>query len=144
MTVTVKQAETEEEIADVFSVRRTVFINEQNVPETIEIDEKENQSLHFIAYKDQRPVGAGRLRLEDKKAKAERVCVLTSLRNTGIGAIIMNEMENKAVECGASVMVLNAQLQALSFYSGLGYEAVSDIFYDAGIEHKTMEKQLIS
>lgn len=140
--IIVKTAETEKELADVFSVRRSVFINEQNVPESIEIDEKEDQSVHFIAYKDQLPVGAGRLRFSGNKGKAERVCVLSSLRNEGIGALIMEEMEQTAVQSGAAVMELNAQVQALSFYQGLGYETVSDLFYDAGIQHRTMEKNL--
>ena len=33
-------------------------------------------------------------------------------------------------------MGLAAQLQALSFYENLGYHAVSEIFMDAGIEHR--------
>ena len=46
----VKIVENEKELEDAFSVRRTVFVEEQNVPVEEEIDELEDEATHFVAY----------------------------------------------------------------------------------------------
>lgn len=135
-------AKSEHEIKQVYEVRRKVFIEEQQVPETIEIDDKEEESIHFLAIENGEPVGAGRLRIEGNKAKAERVCVLPEVRRTGAGASIMNEMERYAKKQDLSEIVLNAQTHAIPFYRRIGYSVTSDLFYDAGIEHMSMRKTL--
>lgn len=54
----------------------------------------------------------------------------------------MNKIEEYALNNGAPALKLNAQTQAIPFYSKLGYEVISDEFLDAGIPHKTMIKHL--
>ncbi|RKL68839.1 GNAT family N-acetyltransferase [Salipaludibacillus neizhouensis] len=140
--VQVLVARTVEELRDVYDVRRQVFIEEQGVPAEIEVDEKEKESIHLVAYHDNQPIGAGRLRLEENYGKAERVCILAEMRGKGLGAALMKEMEQVARERGMDKLKLNAQTHAESFYKGNGYATVSDTFYDAGILHVTMEKKL--
>ncbi|MGJ9383899.1 GNAT family N-acetyltransferase [Salipaludibacillus sp. CF4.18] len=140
--VQVLVARTVEELRDVYDVRRQVFIEEQGVPAEIEVDEKEKESIHLVAYHDNQPIGAGRLRLEENYGKAERVCILSEMRGKGLGAALMKEMEQVAREHGMDKLKLNAQTHAESFYKGIGYATVSDTFYDAGILHVTMEKKL--
>lgn len=139
----VKIVENHEELKDAFSVRRIVFIDEQNVPEEEEIDQYENDSVHFVLYHDGTPIGAGRFRLVDGYGKVERICVLKKARKTGAGKQIMNEIEEYARDNGIHKLKLNAQTHAISFYERLGYEVVSEEFLDAGIPHKTMMKQLV-
>lgn len=138
----VKVVENKNELEDAFSVRRTVFIEEQNVPEEEEIDQHEDESTHFVAYQNEMPVGAGRFRLVEGYGKVERICVLKEARKTGAGKAIMNRIEAFALENDIHQLKLNAQTHAIPFYSGLGYEIVSDEFLDAGIPHKTMMKKL--
>lgn len=140
--IQVQVARTEEELKDVYDVRRQVFIEEQGVPAEVEVDEKEKESIHLIAYYHNQPIGAGRLRLEEKYGKAERVCILATMRGKGLGATLMNEMEKVARDQGMDTLKLNAQTHAESFYKGNGYTTISDLFYDAGILHVTMEKKL--
>lgn len=140
--IEVKVAKTAQELKDVYYVRKTVFVKEQGVSPEIEIDEKEQESIHLIAYDGDKAVGAGRLRLEEKDGKAERVCVLPDKRGSGLGAQLMKEMEQVARDYGMNRLKLNAQVHAESFYQGIGYNTVSDTFYDAGILHVSMEKKL--
>ncbi len=124
-------------------MRKTVFVDEQQVPEHIEIDDKEEEASHFIAYSEGHAVGAARMRLDHKLAKAERVCILPSHRGRGIGRLLMKEIEREAVRQGAAVMALNAQTHAADFYTALGYRIVSEEpFLDAGIPHVSMELAL--
>jgi len=140
--VTVKIVENQKELEDAYFIRKTVFVEEQAVPLEEEIDAYENDAKHFIMYHEGSPVGAGRFRFVDGYGKVERICVLKEARKTGAGKAIMNTIENYAREKDIHKLKLNAQTQAIPFYSGLGYEIVSEEFMDAGIPHKTMVKKL--
>lgn len=139
----VKIVENHEELEDAFSVRKIVFIKEQSVPEEVEIDQYEDDSVHFVLYHDGAPIGAGRFRLVDGYGKLERICVLKEERKTGAGKQLMTEIEEYARENGIHKLKLNAQTHAIPFYDRLGYEVVSEEFMDAGIPHRTMIKKLI-
>jgi predicted GNAT family N-acyltransferase len=138
----VKIVENQSELNDAYSVRKTVFIHEQNVPAEEEIDQHEDEATHFVMYKDGSPVGAGRFRVFDHYGKVERICVLKEMRKSGAGKAIMEEIEKFASTQGLHKLKLNAQTHAIPFYSGLGYEVISEEFMDAGIPHKTMVKQI--
>ena len=138
----VQVAKTEEQIQDVFNVRKTVFVLEQQVPLEEEIDEYENDSIHFVLYDQNKAVGAGRFRILDGIGKVERICVLKSTRGKGAGRSLMLAIEEYAKQQPLSHLKLNAQTYAIPFYEGLGYEVVSDEFLDAGIPHKAMKKSI--
>ncbi|OAS88999.1 MULTISPECIES: GNAT family N-acetyltransferase [Metabacillus] len=136
----VKQVTTKDQLEDAYSVRRTVFVDEQQVPEEEEIDQFEDDATHIVLYDNEVPVGAARLRVLDGIGKLERICVLSSSRKNGAGKLLVNKLEEIAIEQGVSKLKLNAQTHAIPFYERLGYETVSDIFMDAGIPHVTMIK----
>jgi predicted GNAT family N-acyltransferase len=138
--------QSEKEKADALAVRRLVFVEEQQVPEELEIDEHDEQdsaTVHFVAYAGDKPVGASRLRpYAPGVGKVERVAVLGSERGTGLGRQIMLAMEETARQQGFTKLKLNAQTHAQRFYEKLGYTPVGDVFDEAGIEHIAMEKTL--
>jgi predicted GNAT family N-acyltransferase len=137
----VKVVTSEKEYDDAVSVRRKVFVDEQQVPEHLELDEFEETATHFVAYEEDFPVGAGRCRNVENLCKVERICVLSSHRKLGIGEAIMNAIERFAAEQKMAGMKLNAQTHAEKFYKRLGYVKTSDeVFLDAGIPHITMKK----
>ncbi|MFS0824101.1 GNAT family N-acetyltransferase [Bacillus sp. 1P02SD] len=127
---------------DAFTIRKVVFVDEQNVPLEEEIDQFEDEATHIVLYDHNEPVGAGRFRELDGYGKVERICVLASHRKNGAGNLIMKKMEDIAKERGISKLKLNAQTHAENFYKKLGYETVTGIFMDAGIPHVTMIKAL--
>lgn len=97
--VRVQQAHTEQEKRDAFTVRRKVFIDEQQVPAELEYDDHDESSstAHIVAYNLDTPVGAARLReYVPEVGKAERVAVLQEARGLGIGGGMMNMMEKRA------------------------------------------------
>jgi len=139
----VEKVETKEKLEEAFSIRKKVFVEEQHVPHELEIDEYENESAHFVLYDENHPIGTGRFRIMDGKGKVERICVLKEFRGTGAGNRIMNAIENHAKTHGVKVLKLNSQTSAIPFYEKIGYTIVSDEFMDAGIPHKTMEKDIL-
>lgn len=138
----IKVVETDQELQDAFQVRQSVFVEEQKVPAELEIDKHENEAVHFIAYDDAQPVAAGRFRTLEGMAKIERICVLGSYRRTGLGQMLMKEIERCANELKLGKLKLNAQVSAVAFYKKLGYHIISEEFMDAGIPHVTMTKDL--
>ena len=134
----------EKQREDAYSVRMTVFVIEQNVPVALEIDELEDEAVHFVLYDDEmNPCGVGRFRIVGEYGKVERICVLKETRGQGAGNLIMDAIEQHAATFpGLTALKLDAQVQAIPFYEKRGYKVVSDEFLDAGIVHKTMTKPL--
>ena len=52
--------QTDEQLRDAFSVRKQVFVKEQQVSAEEEYDEFEETSIHVVIYDNDVPVGAGR------------------------------------------------------------------------------------
>ena len=138
----VKIVENQRELEDAFTVRKIVFVEEQNVPLEEEIDQFEDEATHFVMYQEDAPAAAGRFRVVDGYGKVERICVMKEARKTGAGKAMMNAIESYALAQGLRKLKLNAQTQAIPFYAGLGYEVVSEEFLDAGIPHRTMIKEV--
>jgi len=125
------------------TVRRRVFVAEQGVDESIEIDGKDGAATHLLATGGDTPVGTARLRFPDPKTvKIERVAVLQSHRGNGLGRRLMANAEERAREVGATTVRLHSQRRVVPFYEQLGYEPVGDPFEEAGIPHRAMVKQL--
>jgi len=139
----VKIVKSKKEYQDALSIRQTVFIDEQQVPAELEIDEHEETSTHFVVYdSNHHPVGAGRLRPKGDKAKVERICVLKERRGEHIGEALMTKLEVVARSKGIKGLILNAQTHAEGFYEKLGYHVTSDLFYEAEIPHVEMQKTI--
>ncbi|KAB8139083.1 GNAT family N-acetyltransferase [Gracilibacillus oryzae] len=138
----IKIVENEQMLQDAYSVRYTVFVDEQNVPEELEIDELESEAIHFVGYIGDKPVAASRMRFVEGYGKMERICILHEYRGRNFGKELLIYMEKVAKEKGMDKSKLNGQTQAESFYKKLGYETVSGEFMDAGIPHVTMTKAL--
>ncbi|MFB6232744.1 MAG: GNAT family N-acetyltransferase [Haloarculaceae archaeon] len=141
----IRQGEGEADLVDAFAVRRAVFVDEQDVPEEIEMDDADDRATHFVVYDTARgePVGAARLRVpEEATGKAERVAILKPYRGEGLGARLMERVEATARERGCSRLKLDAQTHVEGFYERLGYETVSDVFVEAGIPHVRMVTDL--
>lgn len=140
-----KIVETEKEYDDAFLIRRKVFIEEQDVPLHLELDEYDMKSTHFVAYDEATPIGAGRIRVADETTsvgKVERVCILPEYRGKHLGNLLMDCMEKYAMDHRFEKLKLNAQSHALPFYEKRGYIITSPEFLEAGIPHRAMEKEL--
>lgn len=139
----VKIVTTSREREDAFSVRRKVFVEEQGVPLSLELDELDETADHFVVYTENTPIGAGRIRESDSGiGKVERVCILPEFRGKHLGKLIMQALEDHAASKGFDKIVLNAQSYAIPFYEKIGYVITSPEFMDADIPHRTMEKTI--
>jgi len=124
-------------------IRMTVFVEEQGVDASEELDGKDPDAVQFLARDGGEAVGTARLRFPDPDVgKAERVAVCESARGDGVGAALMRAVEDAARDNGATAVVLHAQTRVEGFYRKLGYETVGGEFEEAGIPHVEMRKRL--
>jgi predicted GNAT family N-acyltransferase len=150
MRLEVVRITTSGEMRQALAIRRRVFIEEQRVPEDLEIDEHDadpatvSTAVHVLARRDGEPVATGRLLLAEPDGKLHigRVAVLAEARGTGLGRAVMQALHDLARERNGASVTLAAQLQAIGFYERLGYRVYGDVFLDAGIEHRWMDLAL--
>lgn len=127
---------------DAFAVRIAVFVEEQGISREDELDDQDATAVHCVGYDGGAPVAAGRLLVADGYAKIGRMAVLASHRGRGIGARLLEVLEQQGVACGIRDFKLSAQLPARGFYQSCGYTATGAVYDEVGIPHIAMEKRV--
>jgi predicted GNAT family N-acyltransferase len=135
-------AATPQQREDAFAVRIAVFVDEQRIPRSEELDDADAVAVHCVGYIGGAPVAAGRLLIEDGYAKIGRMAVLQSHRGAGIGALVLQALEREGAARGIRHFKLSAQLRARGFYDRSGYTPVGEVYDEVGIPHIAMEKRL--
>ena len=127
METDIRITQDKNDLLSCLKLRRTVFIEEQNVPEDEEVDGDDPNCEHILLTIDDIPVGAARLKYYDNFIKVQRVCVLEDYRGQGIGSNIINFIINYVKENDICQSVrLGSQTHALEFYKGLGFIEFGD------------------
>ena len=122
------------------AIRKTVFISEQNVPESLEWDGLDAQCLHLLAVDPHgQPIGCARLLAS---GHIGRMAVLSEWRGRGVGAALLHALLDIARRQSHSEVFLNAQTHAVGFYEKYAFERLGDEFLDAGIPHFKMRRRL--
>ncbi|MEW9494366.1 GNAT family N-acetyltransferase [Bacillus altitudinis] len=141
----IKKITTENDLQVALNIRKSVFIDEQQVPESEEFDQfdtLQEQCQHVLVCHENEPVGTGRVRIVDGTGKLERICILKPYRQYGLGKVIIRELEKFMQEKGIAKIKLHGQTQAEGFYKKLGFQTASDEFMEDGIPHVLMIKEL--
>jgi len=123
-------------------IRRTVFIQEQCVPESMEWDEMDEKAVHAIAF-DNAGHTLGYARLLPTK-QLGRMAVYAEHRRNGVGSALLEALEDEARNLRYDHIFLHAQIQALPFYEQHGYQSQTAPFNEAGIPHLLMIKTLMA
>ena len=122
------------------AVRCAVFIDEQGVPESLELDDHDAGSHHVLVVdRAGNSIGAGRIKPD---GQIGRMAVLPSHRRSGIGSAILAALCEHAGQSGCAEVYLHAQVEAIPFYKKHGFTIVGDTFYEANIPHHGMYQKL--
>ena len=124
---------------DICKIRFEVFVDEQNVPEELEIDGLDDEAKHLLVYSDDEPIGTGRILID---GHIGRVAVLKKYRGLGIGKSVMQELIKWAQKNNLEKLWLSSQWHAHSFYLDLGFVCEGEIYEEAGIDHIKMYRVL--
>jgi predicted GNAT family N-acyltransferase len=140
--ITVVEITTRAEMDLAWRLRRKVFIQEQRVPEEIEMDADDAIAFHVLACDGDSAVGCGRMVTEGDHVKIGRMAVLRERRGEGIGRRVLEFLMDTARRRGIHRAVLHAQLTAEGFYLRNGYRPHGEPFEEAGIMHRLMDRPL--
>ena len=107
-------------------------------------DNLEDSSYHFMAITISKKILAcGRVHMNNEyEAQIRYMGVSDGVRRMGVGASMVNKLEDKAKTLGAKYVALNARNIALDFYKSLGYIEIEPYESDIKIPHTRMEKIL--
>jgi predicted GNAT family N-acyltransferase len=126
-----------EKQAEIASVRRAVFIEEQNVPESIDFDGSDVDFIHVLATdKNGRPVGTARI---NREGRIGRMAVLKNYRRQGIGRKMIQALMDYGRKNSITDFHVSSQVTAVGFYKKMGFEQTGDEFLEAGIKHINMK-----
>lgn len=132
----VREVDWERSREPLLAVRHAVFVVEQGVDASLEIDEWDGRSRHFLAEDGSgSPIGTSRLL---PTGRVGRVAVLAAWRRRGVGRALMLEVIAAAREAGMNRLHLHAQVPSIPFYESLGFVAEGPVFDEAGIPHRDM------
>lgn len=108
----------------------------------VEVDERDPQSVHALAYDEAgKAVGTGRL-LPD--GQIGQLAVVKEWRRRGVGAVILEALIAEARNRGYANVTITAPLQAAEFYREQGFVADGKVFKETGVLQQKMRKPLVS
>ena len=115
-----------------------------NQPRGSEQDELEKNSRHFMVLDKKTVAGVGRLHFNSiREAQIRYMAIDLSQQRKGIGTLLLNALEQCAIDHGAARIVLDAREHALRFYHKNGYSAdgPGHVLFNS-IPHVQMSKNL--
>jgi len=129
------------------AIRREVFVVEQQIPETEEIDDKDMQGsgcMHFLVVIDDKDAGAFRMSVNGNNvAKLQRLCLRKEYRGLGHGKYILEFVDGYCEAMDIPKVRIDAQCDSVGFYEKCGYVLKSEPFEEVGIMHVKMQKKYI-
>lgn len=124
--VTIVIATDLEGIALVQKMRSEIFGKEQGIPQEMDLDGKDEASIHVLLFQtnSSEPIASGRLTIEGSMGFLSRIAVVQSFRGTGIGKRVVQELEKIAKEKKVKKLTLDPHSYLEKFYANLGYEKI--------------------
>lgn len=135
-----------EDFERAIQLRTAVFIEEQSVPIELELDEFDDEAIHWLLVQPKTgdPVATGRLLSYQEAcqsrpvAKIGRIAVSRTVRGQRLGERLMREILTYARAEGFEQAILDAQTRVLPFYEKLGFVKEGFEFMEANIPHYRM------
>lgn len=134
-----------DKIGECVKIRTEVFVAEQGVAPELEVDGFDAPCApcdHYLIMDGGNAVGTFRCIFEGDAVHVGRLCVKKERRGEGFGRAALEFIEKEYASRGFVKLTLGAQCAAIPFYEKCGFKTVSDVFLDAGIPHRTMEKKI--
>ena len=136
MEIKINTVTTDQDYKDCLYIRNKVFIEEQNINEKLEYDDKKVNAIYIVAKINLITIGTARYRPTQFGMKLERFAVLKEYRGLGVGKSLVSFLI-KTLKSERN-LYLNSQKEVAGFYKKLGFRIRGDVFYEAKIPHYKM------
>jgi ElaA protein len=133
------------ELYALLRLRSEVFVVEQNCV-FLDIDNKDQQCHHLMGIQNDQLVAYTRLvppGLIYEQPSIGRVVTAPEARSSGIGKLLMKQSIDHVHNLyGSQPIKIGAQLYLKRFYESFGFQQISDVYLEDGIEHIYMLKDV--
>lgn len=134
------------ELYQLLQLRAEIFVVEQNCVYN-DIDGLDDKALHLMIVSNDKIIGYARILPPNTRyetASIGRLVVHKEYRFKGIARQVMQEAAKVAFEqWPVKNIKISAQKYLKAFYSGLGYQIISEEYLEDGIPHYSMELKMI-
>jgi N-acetylglutamate synthase-like GNAT family acetyltransferase len=145
MDIRIIEPASSEELEKYYTLRYEILRKPWNQPQKTTKDEWEDKSIHVLMLdKSNAAIACGRLQLDvPGQGHIRSMAVRTDMQRKGLGKKIMAYIEAKAKSLKLEKIVLDARINAVSFYESCGYKVVAESYLLFGIiPHFKMEKKM--
>lgn len=131
------------EYEQMITLRITQLLEPIGVPASYIEKGKEKHDFLIAAFENNEIIGCCVLTPKDNAViQLRQMAVRKDLRGKRIGAAIIEFAEEVAKENNFSVLMMHARDPVIDFYKKCGYEIEGDQFFEVGMGHHKMQKQL--
>jgi predicted GNAT family N-acyltransferase len=103
----------------------------------------ESNQTHFGTWHQKMALASlSMLKVDNTTVKMRQVCTHPNFQGKKIGLLLAQFAEDWAKENNFKQITCHARASAVAFYQKMGYEVISEMFYEVGLEHFKMEKNL--
>ena len=141
----VKEATSKKELDAILALRYDVLRKPWDQPAATATDDRENSSVNaYISNENGEVIACGRLQENENKVGQIRfMAVHNNYQGKGLGKLIVQFLEEKAVKMHLNTIELQARENAVKFYESCGYSIKEKSFLLWGlIQHYLMEKKI--
>jgi predicted GNAT family N-acyltransferase len=101
-------------------LRFEVFMQAKSGATGVEVNERDNECTHVVAYDGGRPIGTARLMPD---GQIGRMVVVKEWRRRGVGGKMLDALIEEARKLGLAAVRIKAPMQAMEFYRERGFVA---------------------
>ena len=125
------------------ALRIKTLLEPIGVPATYIEPEKEKNDIFIGAFKNHEIIGCCVLTKKDENmVQLRQMAVRKDQQGKGIGAGIVDFAEITARNLGYTILMMHARDPVIEFYKKCGYKIAGEQFFEVGIGHHRMEKNL--
>lgn len=142
--IIISQAVEEEEIKEVFAIRKKVFVDEQKLFKDSDVDENDRESIYLIARENDQILGTVRVFPSDSNGTwvGGRLAVKSEYRGNRAAVLLSREAVETVKANNCKRFIAEIQKQNVNFFRRLGWKVIGDEFTYLDLPHQLMEADL--
>lgn len=112
------------DLSEVYRIRRSVYVEENGVPEDLEFDGYDSMCVHAVISVKGKYLGTGRLIFDGDEYSISHIAILKEERSKHYGDFLVRMLIDKAFLSGANEIYVNAKESAVGFYKKIGFTEI--------------------
>jgi len=138
-------ARNQDEKSEAFRIRKQIFVNEQGLFETSDMDENDQNAIHLVARQNEKVIGTVRIYKTDTGTDhwvGGRLAVEKNSRSTYAGTALVKEAMKRVQKKGCQIFTAHIQEKNVPFFLQLGWKSIGPVKSHFRHPHQKMQANL--